>query len=89
MTVKIELSPHAEALLKVEAEARGLTIEEWLVQLAEQHVQRRPGSMAHMQKTDPKAWLREFRAWAEAHDRTTVPLSDEAVSRKSIYPDRA
>lgn len=32
--------------------------------------------------------MRQFRAWAESHDRTTLLLSDEAVSRASIYPDR-
>jgi hypothetical protein len=86
MTLKIELSPRAEASLKAQAEALGLTIEQWLTQLAEQNSQ--PGSVAHLQKTDPEAWLREFRVWATAHDRTTMPLSDDALRRESIYPDR-
>jgi len=90
MTLKIELSPRAEASLKAQAEALGLTIEQWLTQLAEQQAQ--PGSIAHLQpksaKTNPEAWLREFRAWAAAHDRTTMPLSDDALCRESIYPDR-
>jgi hypothetical protein len=86
MTLNIELSPRAEASLKAQAEALGLTIEQWLTQLAEQQAQ--PGSLAHLQKTDPEAWLRKFRAWATAHDRTTMPLSDDALRRESIYPDR-
>ena len=45
-------------------------------------------SIAHLQKTNPQEWMRQFRAWAESHDRTTPLLSDEAVSRESIYPDR-
>ena len=36
MTVKIELSPEKEAALKAQAEARGLTVEQWLLTLAEQ-----------------------------------------------------
>jgi hypothetical protein len=37
MTVTIELSPEREAALKAHARARGLTVEQWLTQLAEQH----------------------------------------------------
>lgn len=55
-------------------------------QLADQ--QAPPALIAHLQKTNPQEWLRQFRAWAESHDRTTPLLSDEAVSRESIYPDR-
>jgi hypothetical protein len=63
-----------------------LSVTLWLTQLAEQQAQ--PRSVAHLQKTDPEAWLRKFRAWATAHDRTTMPLSDDALRRESIYPDR-
>jgi argininosuccinate lyase len=65
-----------------------LTIEQWLVQLAEQHVQQATASIAHLQKADPEEWARRFHAWAESHDRTTPLLSDEAISRETIYPDR-
>ena len=36
MTVTIELSPEKEAALKAQAQARGLTVEQWLLKLAEQ-----------------------------------------------------
>jgi hypothetical protein len=36
----------------------------------------------------PEEWVRQFNAWVEGHDRTTPLLSDEAISRESIYPDR-
>ena len=29
-----------------------------------------------------------FRSWAESHPRTTPVLSDEAISRETIYSDR-
>ena len=87
MNVTIELSDEKAAALKAQAEAHGLTVERWLQQLAEQHVQTE--SITHLQKTNPKEWARQFHAWAESHDRTTPLLSDEAVSRDSIYPDRA
>jgi hypothetical protein len=86
MTLTLELSPEREAALKAQAQARGMSVEEWLLQLADQLAP--PTSIAHLQKTNPKEWMRQFRAWAESHDRTTPLLSDEAVSRESIYPDR-
>jgi len=36
MTLTIELSPEKEAALKARAQALGLTVEQWLLQLAEQ-----------------------------------------------------
>jgi hypothetical protein len=33
-------------------------------------------------------WPAEFNAWADSHVGSTVLLSDEAMSRESIYPDR-
>ena len=87
MPVTIKLAPEKEAALKAQAQAQGLSIEEWLVRLAEQHLQ--PAPIAHLQKTNPREWARQFHLWAESHDRTTPLLSDEAISRESIYLDRA
>src|SRR5260221_10282095 len=86
MNVTIELSDEKALALKAQADALGLTVERWLQQLAEQHIQ--PKSIAHLQRTTPKEWARQFHAWAESHDRTTPLFSDEAISRESIYPDR-
>ena len=86
MNVTIELSDEKVAALKAQAEAHGLTVELWLEQIAEQHVQ--PASIAHLQKTNPKEWARQFDAWADSHDPSTPVLSDEAMSRESIYPGR-
>ena len=86
MNVTIELSEEKAAALKAQADAQGLTIERWLEQIAEQHVQ--PVCIAHLQKTNPKEWARQFDAWVNSHDPNTPVLSDEAMSRESIYPDR-
>jgi len=86
MTVTLELSPEREAALKAQAQARGMSVEEWLLQLTEQLAP--PASIAHLQKTNPREWMHQFRAWAASHDRTTPSLSEEAVSRENIYPDR-
>jgi hypothetical protein len=87
MNLTIELSDEKAAARRAEAAARGLTVERWIEQIAEQHAAAPPASIAHLQKTDPKEWARQFHEWAESHDRTTPPLSDEAI-RENIYPDR-
>lgn len=86
MNLTIELSDEQAAALRAQAEAQGLTVEQWLRRIADQHVQ--PTSIAHLQRTDPKEWARQFRAWADSHDPSTPVLSEEAMSRESIYPDR-
>jgi hypothetical protein len=79
MAVTLDLSPEREAALTTWAKARGMSLEQWLIDLAEQAAP--PTSIAHLQKTDPREWARQFHAWAENHDRTTPLLSDEAISR--------
>jgi hypothetical protein len=53
-----------------------------MLELAEQSVQ--PVSMAHLQRTNPREWARQFRAWADSHDPKMPVLSDEAMGRESI-----
>ena len=86
MTLRLELPPEREAAIKAQAQARGLSVEEWLLELAE--LAAPSFSVVHLQKTNPAEWARQFRAWADGHDPNTPILSDEAMSRESIYPDR-
>ncbi len=86
MNLTIQLSDEKAEALRTQAEAQGLTVERWLEQIAEQYLQ--PDSIAHLQKTNPKEWARQFDAWVNSHDPNTPVLSDEAMSRESIYPDR-
>ena len=86
MTVTLQIPEDRAALYQKQAQARGLTVERWLLELAEQNAQAH--SIAHLQKTDPKEWARQFRAWADGHNPRTPVLSDEAMSRESIYPDQ-
>jgi hypothetical protein len=37
---------------------------------------------------DPQEWIGRFRAWAHSHQTTTPLLSDDAISRVSIYGER-
>ena len=85
MTVTLNLPPEKEAAFKAQAQARGLSLEQWMLEVADQYVQ--PVSIAHLQKTNPKEWARYFDAWVDSHNPNTPVLSDEAMSRESIYPD--
>ena len=85
MTVTLNLPPEKEAAFKAQAQARGLSLEQWMLEAADQQVP--PVSIARLQKTDPREWARQFDAWVNSHDPNTPVLSDEAMSRESIYPD--
>ena len=88
MDLNIRISDDKAPAVKAQAQAHGLTVERWVEQIAEQYAQAQPASIAHLQKTNPKEWARRFHEWAESHDRSTPLLSDEAISRESIYSDR-
>ena len=85
MIVTLNLPPEKETAFRAQAQVRGLSLEQWILEVADQHVQ--PVSIAHLQRTDPKEWARHFDAWVDSHNPHTPVLSDEAMSRESIYPD--
>jgi hypothetical protein len=85
MTVALDLTPEKELAFEAQAEARGLSLEERMLEVVSQHVP--PVSIVHLQRIDPDEWARQFRIWSDSHDANTPVLSDEAMSRESIYPD--
>jgi hypothetical protein len=85
MTIKLNLPPEKEASFKAQARARGLSLEQWMLEAADEHSQ--PASIAHLQKTNPQEWAQRFDAWVDSHRPDTPVLSDDAMSRESIYPD--
>jgi len=86
MTVTIELSPEREAALQAQAQARGVTVQQLMLDLVDQLAP--VASIAHLQKSNPTEWARHFDAWLASHDPNTPVLSGESMSRESIYPDR-
>jgi hypothetical protein len=92
MTVTLKLPPEKEAKLIAVAQAKGLSTDALVREaldsvLAEAPVpEERPWSL--QDELTPEDWVRQFDAWADSHDRTTLLFSDEAISRESIYPDR-
>lgn len=82
MSITLNLKPEIENGLVERARSRGLSIDAYLEYLLQN---------TH-QMSSPTPLTGEERAkaiieWAKSH-RYTEPLSDEAISRESIYADR-
>jgi hypothetical protein len=80
MMVKLELEPEVQAGLLAEAQARGLSLEEYLKQVVRDHAATVPAVPA-------EEWEKEFEAWVAGFPEGPA-LSDDAISRESMYPDR-
>lgn len=78
MAVTLKLKPEIEAGLLAQANASGMTLEEYLVHVVEGAV--RPGTHG----LDPEERASAFEAWSASH-RATPPLTDHAVSREAMY----
>jgi hypothetical protein len=87
-TITIDIPEQQVAVLAAKAKAQGLTLEDWFRQVAAKEAAP-PLSAAHLQKTDPEEWRRRFEEFLASRDPNTPVLSDEAMSRDSIYPDRS
>jgi hypothetical protein len=85
MTVTLDLRPEVEEQLLAEAKARGLSVEAYIQQELESKL---------LSKENPNhipydEWLRRFNDFLKSHDYIKAPpLSDEAISRESIYRER-
>jgi hypothetical protein len=81
MTITLNLKPEIEAGLIAQAQANGMTLEEYLLSMVE-------GTVLSTSRTmSPDERAAAFEAWSANH-RPTPPLSDYAVSRESMYEDR-
>ena len=89
MTLTIEVSGELEAALRAQAREQGLTADRLarriLAPALMPDAEREEGNLSAAAIGEEKA--RAFVQWARSH-RDTPPLSDEAVSRASMYPDR-
>ena len=91
MTLTIEVSGELEAALKAHASEQGLTADgvarRVLAQVPTPGADREEGVFSVTRGTTGEERARAFVQWATSH-RDTPPLSDEGVSRESLYPDR-
>jgi hypothetical protein len=82
MTVTLKFKPEVEAGLLAQAQASGMTVEEYILSMVEGAV------FPENQKTlSPEERAAAFEAWSANH-RPTPPLSDYAVSREAMYEGR-
>jgi hypothetical protein len=81
MMVTLKLKPEIEAGLLTQAKASGMTLEEYLLSLVEASL------ISGKQALAPEERASAFEAWSAGH-RATAPLSDDAVSRETMYEGR-
>ena len=85
MTVTLELKPEVEEQLEAQARESGLTVKDYLEKRVEEMI-----SVPEPQPvTTPQERVRLWNEWLGSHDYIKAPpLSDEALSRESIYRER-
>jgi hypothetical protein len=81
MNITLKLTPQVERRLNEEAAKRGITVEQYVQQLAEQSV----SSSGAAPAVSPRDWESEFRLWAASHAALPRPAADD---RESIYAGR-
>ncbi len=85
MTVTLELKPEIEEEVEAQAKQSGLSVEDYLEKKVEEMISACPSRPA---KT-PEERVRLWREFVNSHDDIKAPpLSDEAISRESIYSER-
>ena len=82
MTVTLKFKPEVEAGLLAQAQASGMSVEEYVLSVVE-------GTVLPAVKNglSPEERAAAFEAWSARH-RPTAPLSDDAVSREAMYEGR-
>ena len=85
-TITIDIPDPQAAALAAKAKAQGMTLEDWFRQVAAREAEplSTPPTI-----TDRKEWKRAFNEWIDSHDPNTPVLSEEAMRRENIYPDRS
>ena len=82
MTVTLKFKPEVEAGVLAQAQARGMSVEEYVLSVVEGTV-----LPAAKNRLSPEQRAAAFEAWSAGH-RPTPPLSDYAVSREAMYEGR-
>jgi len=86
-TVQLNIPDQQAAALETHAQAHGLTVEQWLMELVKQSVSTVGPALPDAATMSNQERAQEFVVWAQGH-RPTPPLSDAAISRTAMYPDR-
>ncbi|MBD2770790.1 hypothetical protein [Iningainema tapete] len=84
MAIVIELKPEIEAQLIAQAASAGISVEEFL-QMAISGLLSASQPSVVPTVLSPQERAQAFVKWAKSHSIQAPPLSDEAISRESIY----
>jgi len=81
----VTLKPDLEEELTARAQAEGLTTDEFV----NRELERLLANSDSRTNLSPAERVRRWHEWLDSHaDVTAPPLSDEAISRESIYRER-
>ncbi len=84
-----QFSPEQEQLVERAIQAGVIRDAREVVEMGIESVRQRLATHSSMAKpSDIQQWLERFHAWVHHHSTTTPLLSDEAISRDSIYGTR-
>jgi hypothetical protein len=84
MPTTIEVEPDVASKIEAQARARGLSVDAYLRAL----IEGREAASATENAVTPQEKIRLLREFADSHGHDTPLLSDEAISRESIYGER-
>ena len=87
MALIVQIPPEIEKRLQVEAAEHGMTAAEYVRAVLERMFAS-PGLSPLWMTASKDEWLKAFNSWMDSHDPTLPPLSEEAVSRESMYGER-
>jgi len=84
MSSILEIQSDIAEQIATQAKARGVSIDEYLRLLLEEQAAKAESQVP----LSPQEKARLWREWAASHDPNTPLLSDEAISRETIYEER-
>ena len=86
MTVTLELKPEIEERIKQKAAEKGLTVEAFIETVINADVNRQ-SDRSFQETATAEEWEKALKNWIRNFPEHPV-LSDEAISRESIYRER-
>ena len=84
MTTMLEVEPEIASKIQARARERSVSVDVYLRELIDQKVTEYESSNG----LSSQERVRLLREWASGHSTNTPLLSDEAISRESIYGER-
>jgi hypothetical protein len=88
LAMTIRLKPEQEQVIGQAIKAGLIKTADEVLDGAVEAIRDRLEAGAGSSAMSTQEWLRQFHAWVHSHPTTTPLLSDEAVSRESIYGTR-